>query len=112
MAGKVKFDQEAAFKSIIGSAGGPQAGNLETPVVKEKNKDWVHRSYFLDRGIDKALKRMTLEEGKKLTEIVNELLRYGLSQYLKFEEHPCRLLEKVGLGNRRLPKCKLQAVYI
>ena len=42
----------------------------------------MQRSYFLDRDVDKALRRMALEEGKKLTEIVNELLRDGLSKYL------------------------------
>ncbi len=81
MAGKAKFDQEAAFKSIIGAGREPEESQ-ETPVVKEKNKDRVQRSYFLDRDIDKALRRMALEEGKKLTEIVNELLRDGLSKYL------------------------------
>lgn len=82
MAGKAKFDQEAAFKSIIGAGREPEVERQETPVVKGKNKDRVQRSYFLDRDIDKALRRMALEEGKKLTEIVNELLRGGLSKYL------------------------------
>lgn len=82
MAGKTKFDQEAAFKSIIGAGREPEQESQETPVVKAKNKDRVQRSYFLDRDIDKALRRMALEEGKKLTEIVNELLRNGLSEYL------------------------------
>ena len=83
MAGKAKFDQEAAFKSIIGTGREPEAGSQETPVVKERNKDRVQRSYFLDRDIDKALRRMALEEEKNLTETVNDILRKGLEEYLK-----------------------------
>lgn len=82
MAGKAKFDQEAAFKSIIGAGREPEAGSQEMPVVKVKNKDRVQRSYYLDRDIDKALKRMALEEGKNLTESINDILREGLEEYL------------------------------
>ena len=81
MAGKAKFDQEAAFKSIIGA--GRQSENA---VVAEKNakknSDRVQRAYYLDRDIDKALRRMALEEGKNLTESVNDALRAGLTKYL------------------------------
>lgn len=80
MAGKTKFDQEAAFKSIIGADRAPES--QETPVAKEKKKDRVQRSYFLDRDIDKALRRMALEEEKSLTEAVNDILRKGLESYL------------------------------
>lgn len=83
MAGKAKFDQEAAFKSIIGAGREPGVKNQETPVVKEKNKDRVQRSYYLDRDIDKALRRMALEEEKNLTETINDVLRKGLEEYLK-----------------------------
>lgn len=83
MAGKTKFDQEAAFKSIIGAGRGPGEEGTEQPATKSKNKDRVQRSYFLDQDIDKALRRMALEEGKKLTEVVNELLRKGLNKYMK-----------------------------
>lgn len=87
MAGKAKFDQEAAFKSIIGAgrepeAGSQETGSQETSTIKEKKKDRVQRSYFLDRDIDKALRRMAVEEGKNLTETINEILRKGLSTYL------------------------------
>lgn len=81
MAGKTKFDQEAAFKSIIGAGRELEAGSQETPTMKEKKKDRVQRSYFLDRDIDKALRRMALEEEKNLTEAVNEILRKGLVKY-------------------------------
>ena len=82
MAGKTKFDQEAAFKSIIGAGRESEAENQEMPVGKAKNKDRVQRSYFLDRDIDKALRRMALEEEEKMTEKVNEVLRRALEKYL------------------------------
>lgn len=47
-----------------------------------KNKNRVQRSYFIDRDLDKALRKMALEEEKKLTEAVNEILRMGLQKYL------------------------------
>ena len=71
MAGKAKFDQEAAFKSIIGAGREPELESQETTVVKAKNKDRVQRSYFLDRDIDKALRRMALEEELNLIETIN-----------------------------------------
>ncbi len=82
MAGKAKFDQEAAFKSIIGAGREPELESQETTVVKAKNKDRVQRSYFLDRDIDKALRRMALEEELNLTETINTVLRGGLKKYL------------------------------
>ena len=82
MAGKAKFDQEAAFKSIIGAGREPETESQEMPLVKAKNKDRVQRSYFLDRDIDKALRRMALEEGKNLTESINKILREGRVEYL------------------------------
>ena len=81
MAGKAKFDQEAAFKSIIGAGREQEAEGQEVPVGKVKNKDRVQRSYFLDRDIDKALRRMALEGEKNLTETINEVLRKGLEKY-------------------------------
>ena len=85
MAGKAKFDQEAAFKSIVGVDRQPAAepGAAGQPVASGgKNKDRVQRSYFIDRDLDKALHKMALEEDKKLTEVVNEILRVGLGKYL------------------------------
>lgn len=82
MAGKTKFDQEAAFKSIIGAGREPEVEHQEAPTVKARNKDRVQRSYFLDRDIDKALRRMALEKEKNLTETINEALREGLAKYL------------------------------
>lgn len=85
MAGKAKFDQEAAFKSIVGVDRQPvsESGAAGQPVAAGgKNKNRVQRSYFIDRDLDKALRKMGLEEDKKLTEVVNELLRIGLQKYL------------------------------
>lgn len=82
MAGKTKFDQEAAFKSIIGAGREPEAESQEMPAVKAKNKDRVQRSFFLDRDIDKALRRKAVEEEKTLTEVINEILKIGLCRYL------------------------------
>lgn len=82
MAEKAKFDREAAFKSIIGA--GRQSENTVIAEEKnaKKNSDRVQRAYYLDRDIDKALRRMSLEEGKNLTESVNDTLRAGLTKYL------------------------------
>lgn len=83
MAGKAKFDQEAAFKSIIGAGREPEAESVELqPVAKVKKKNRVQRSYFLDRDIDKALRRMALDEEKNLTETVNDILRRALEKHL------------------------------
>ena len=85
MAGKAKFDQEATFKSIIGAGRErePEQESQERPVVKAKNKDRVQRSYFLDRDIDKAIRRMALDKEQNLTETINEILRKGVEEYLK-----------------------------
>ena len=84
MAEKAKFDREAAFKSIIGA--GRQSEDIAPSAAEEKNakknSDRVQRAYYLDRDIDKALRRMALEEGKNLTESVNDALRAGSTKYL------------------------------
>ena len=82
MAEKARFDREATFKSIIGA--GRQSENAVVAEEKnaKKNSDRVQRAYYLDRDIDKALRRMALEEGKNLTESVNNALQAGLTKYL------------------------------
>lgn len=85
MAGKAKFDQEVAFKFSVGADRQPvpEPGAAEQPTAVEgKNKDRVQRSYFIDRDLDKVLRKMGLEEDKKLTEAVNEILRMGRQRYL------------------------------
>ena len=51
-------------------------------LLLKKNSDRVQRAYYLDRDIDKALRRMALEEDKNLTESINDALRKGLAEYL------------------------------
>ena len=58
------------------------AGQPVAAGAKKKNR--VQRSYFIDRDLDKALRKMALEEDKKLTECVNEILRGGLERYINF----------------------------
>ena len=82
MAEKAKFDREAAFKSIIGAGSQSDKTDVAEEKNAKKNSDRVLRAYYLDRDIDKALRRMALEEGKNLTESVNDALRAGLTKYL------------------------------
>lgn len=85
MAGKAKFDQEAAFKSIVGAycQAAPESEDAGQPAAAgAKNKNRVQRSYFIDHDLDKALRRMTLEADKNLMESINKVLRKGLSDYL------------------------------
>jgi hypothetical protein len=85
MEGKAKFDQEAAFKAIVGAGKQPisEVGAVgQIMAVNRKNKERVQRSYFIDRDLDKALRRMALEKEKNLTESINEILRNGLNGYL------------------------------
>lgn len=82
MAGKAKFDQEAAFKTIIGVDREQGEKVTEPSEKKSKKKDRVQRSYYLERDTDKALWRMAVEEEKTLTEVVNEILRAGVRGYL------------------------------
>lgn len=83
MAGKAKFDQESAFKSIIGAGRSAEPEVAEKPAkAKEGKTGRVQRAYFLDRDIDKALRKKALEDERNLTETVNEVLRQGLKEYL------------------------------
>jgi len=84
MAGKSKFDQESAFKAIIGPGRQPEpeAAVEKQAKAREEKVDRVQRAYFLDRDIDKALKKKALEEEKTLTETINDALRQGLKDYL------------------------------
>lgn len=81
MAEKAKFDREAAFKSIIGAGRQSENAVAEEKNAK-KNRDRVQRAYYLDRDIDKALRRMALENEKNLTETINDILRKGLEHFL------------------------------
>ena len=80
MAEKTKFDKEAAFKSIIGAGRESVPESQEMPRAKEKNKDRVQRSYFLDRDVEKALRLRAIGMGKNLTETINDVLRKALME--------------------------------
>lgn len=82
MAGKAKFDQEAAFRSIIGAGRETGVVAAEKPAAREKNKERVQRSYFLDRDIDRALNECLWKKIRILQRPVNEILRNGLAKYL------------------------------
>lgn len=82
MVGKAKFNQEAALQNMVRAGQVSAAEGPIKAVVGSKNKDRVQRSYFLDRDIDKALRRMALEEGKNLTETINKILREGVKEFL------------------------------
>lgn len=82
MAKKVIFDQEAAFKSIIGANLQADQETSTKKKTSKKENERVQRAYYLDKDIDKALKRKSTEEEKTLTEVINEVLRNGLSSYL------------------------------
>ena len=45
-------------------------------------RDVCRVPHFLDKDIDKALRRMALEEEKNLMESVNDALRTELTKYL------------------------------
>ena len=94
MAEKAKFDREAAFKSIIGAERQSENAVVAEAKNAKRNNDRVQRAYYLDRDLDKALRRMALEEGKNLTESVNDALRAGLTKYLQKQEK----IEKAIVG--------------
>ena len=82
MAEKAKFDRESVLKSILGPNRELETEGQKKTVIKEKNKDRVQRSYFLDRDIDTLDRVLALEEEKNLTETINNVLRRGLEKYL------------------------------
>ena len=73
---------DLVLKSILGPDRELETEGQETPVAKEKKRDRVQRSYFLDRDLDKALRRMALDKEKNLTETINNVLRKALYEYL------------------------------
>ncbi len=86
MAGKAKFDQEAALQTMVRAGQVSAAEGPVKAVVGSRNKDRVQRSYFLDRDIDKALRKMALDTEMNLTETINKVLRSGLVKYIKDKE--------------------------
>lgn len=86
-------EREARRKqSIVGSMISEGQEVDETPAAAEQkkaetgaeseSKNRIQRAYWLDKDLEKALRRKSLEEDKNLTEAVNEALRVGLTDYL------------------------------
>lgn len=69
-------ERENKRKSVIGTI----TSNSKTE--KEKNSGRIQRSYYIDAEIVKALKIKAAREGKKMTDVVNEILRTGLKDCL------------------------------
>lgn len=49
---------------------------------KDENNGRIQRSYYIDADVVTALKIKAAKEGKKMTEVVNEILRKGLKDCL------------------------------
>ena len=69
-------ERESKRKSVIGTI----TSNNKTE--KEENNGRIQRSYYIDAEIVKALKIKAAREGKKMTDVVNEILRTGLKDCL------------------------------
>ena len=69
-------ERESKRKSVISTI----ASDKKTE--KEENNGRIQRSYYIDTDIVKALKIKAAREGKKMTDVVNEILRTGLKDCL------------------------------
>ena len=69
-------ERENKRKSVIGTI----ASDKKTE--KEENNGRIQRSYYIDADLVTALKIKAAREGKKMTEVVNEILRKGLKDCL------------------------------
>ena len=69
-------ERENKRKSVISTI------TSDKKTVKEKNNGRIQRSYYIDADIVKALKIKAAREGKKMTDVVNEILRTGLKDCL------------------------------
>ena len=69
-------ERENKRKSVISNI------TSDKKMEKEKNNGRIQRSYYIDADIVKALKIKAAREGKKMTDVVNEILRTGLKDCL------------------------------
>lgn len=69
-------ERESKRKSVIKTI----ASDKKTE--KEENNGRIQRSYYIDADVVTALKIKAAKEGKKMTEVVNEILRRGLKDCL------------------------------
>lgn len=69
-------ERENKRKSVISTI------TSDKKTVKEENNGRIQRSYYIDADIVTALKIKAAREGKKMTDVVNEILRTGLKDCL------------------------------
>lgn len=69
-------ERENKRKSVISTI------TNDKKMEKEENNGRIQRSYYIDAEIVKALKIKAAREGKKMTDVVNEILRTGLKDCL------------------------------
>lgn len=69
-------ERENKRKSVISTI------TSDKKTEKEENNGRIQRSYYIDSDIVKALKIKAAREGKKMTDVVNEILRTGLKDCL------------------------------
>lgn len=69
-------ERENKRKSVIGTI------TSNSKMENEENNGRIQRSYYIDAEIVKALKIKAAREGKKMTDVVNEILRTGLKDCL------------------------------
>lgn len=69
-------ERENRRKSVISTI------TSDKKAEKEENNGRIQRSYYIDTDIVKALKIKAAREGKKMTDVVNEILRTGLKDCL------------------------------
>lgn len=72
-------ERENKRKSVISTITNEKKTEKEE---KEENNGRIQRSYYIDADIVKALKIKAAREGKKMTDVVNEILRTGLKDCL------------------------------
>lgn len=69
-------ERENKRKSVISNI------TSDKKTEKEENSGRIQRSYYIDADIVTALKIKAAREGKKMTDVVNEILRTGLKDCL------------------------------
>lgn len=69
-------ERENKRKSVISNI------TSDKKMEKEENNGRIQRSYYIDADIVTALKIKAARDGKKMTDVVNEILRTGLKDCL------------------------------
>lgn len=69
-------ERENKRKSVISNI------TSDKKTEKEESNGRIQRSYYIDADIVTALKIKAARDGKKMTDVVNEILRTGLKDCL------------------------------